>query len=430
MAKVPCGKCNKIITKGSFSVLCRATCLKWYHLKCTNLDKEDLKNIDKSRNKWSCERCLLIDVNDGSKEEDEAVQSDLIQELESVNEVVNTLNDDLNYANEQIKNLRSHNSQLEILVIEKQGTIELLERKIKELNHCSYNPNINVSPSFSTILKRKKENIRRSLPLTNRSKTDLHEESFVRPNRFELLADLDEGPAVAPTHTEHAKRKSTKKLLLLADSHGRDLAWNLNECISTHEAFGFVRPGGRSEQILNNNNIEEENLKEDDILVIMTGSNDVAANESSKAVQYISTAVKKASKTNKVVLVELPNRYDLKDWSCVNKEVKKTNNILKDLCKKNPNLILVEASKAERRMHTQHGQHLNGRGKQWLAEQINSAIKGSSANEKEIEIEVGLPSPGMDVHHQEENTSTTSTSGNSPPAESQKPPEVKTPLNS
>lgn len=54
--------------------------------------------------------------------------------------------------------------------------------------------------------------------------------------------------------------------------------------------------------------------------------------------------------------MDLPHRYDLVEWSCVNSEVRKTNALIKDLSNKDSNVTVVEVSKAERKMHTRHGQ--------------------------------------------------------------------------
>lgn len=244
-------------------------------------------------------------------------------------------------------------------------------------------------------------------------------QNVLSENQFEVLTEANETP-----HTDEknysqasdekiAKPKMTrnnttakKKLLLCSDSHGRDMTWHLNARLKSHESVGFVRPGGRSEQVLDSSNIEKENLKKDDILVLITGTNDVARNEASKAVQCISSTIDKFSKKNKIVLVELPTRYDLADWSCVNKEVRKTNNILKDLSEKNPNVFYVGASLAERNLHTQQGLHFNRRGKEWLAEEICSAIKAQSED-----VSRG---PGGDTQLQsEQGSNTESDLGNS-----------------
>lgn len=54
---------------------------------------------------------------------------EVIQEINSLSEVIKTLNKDLTSANKEIQNLKSHSVQLENLVLKKQETIEILERQ-------------------------------------------------------------------------------------------------------------------------------------------------------------------------------------------------------------------------------------------------------------------------------------------------------------
>ncbi|KAG8284383.1 hypothetical protein J6590_104116 [Homalodisca vitripennis] len=189
----------------------------------------------------------------------------------------------------------------------------------------------------------------------------------------------ENGPKEQPVQTSSREKK---KLLICADSHGRDLAWNLNQTQHTYEAVGLVRPGGRTGQVLDNHNIEEEKLGEEDGLVILCGTNDVAINNAQDAIKNIELVLNKITSTvSKIVVVDIPRRYDLVEWSCVNQEVKKTNCALKEMCNKFRDVSLVEVSRAERHLHTRHGMHLNRRGKMWLAHQIARVLDSKQEQE-------------------------------------------------
>lgn len=110
-------------------------------------------------------------------------------------------------------------------------------------------------------------------------------------------------------------------------------------------------------------------------MVIIAGSNDTARNEAQRAVDKIRETVTKYSE-QQIILLEIPKRYDLENWSCVNTETKKTNSIYKTICDENSNVTLVEVSSAHRQFHTRHGQHLNKMGKQWLAQKIYQTASG------------------------------------------------------
>lgn len=169
------------------------------------------------------------------------------------------------------------------------------------------------------------------------------------------------------------------------------MSWHLNNMENNFESVGFVTPGGRAEQVLKMDNISGENLSEKDYLVLMCGTNDVARNEADELMTRMDTFIKTV-KNKKVVLIDLPSRYDLADWSCVNLETRKTNLALKNLAGQYNNVTFVEASKATREMHTRQGLHLNNRGKSWLAARIKEVINGEcKSHEKSVEVKQPPP---------------------------------------
>lgn len=68
---------------------------------------------------------MISSIHDGSGGEVKGLNEELKQEIESLNLIVKSLNEELVSADEVIKNLRNHSFQLKILVIEKQKIIEL-----------------------------------------------------------------------------------------------------------------------------------------------------------------------------------------------------------------------------------------------------------------------------------------------------------------
>ncbi|KAG8331281.1 DNA replication checkpoint protein Drc1 [Homalodisca vitripennis] len=200
--------------------------------------------------------------------------------------------------------------------------------------------------------------------------SSVHEDVDIN-NRYEVLEDVDDSvdedsadEVEEKINTAHSVAKSTDKrnLLICADSHGRDLAWHLNAVQGTHEAVVI--------------NVKEDNLSKSDTLVVICGSNDVAKNEADNFLEILHKTLNE-TKDNNVVLVDLPIRYDLANWSCVNKEVVKTNKRLKELSEQFSNVSLVRASDAVRQLHTRHGQHLNHKGKRWLSNMIAETVASS-----------------------------------------------------
>lgn len=93
-----------------------------------------------------------------------------------------------------------------------------------------------------------------------------------------------------------------------------------------------------------------------------------------------------------VIVTTLPPRYDLPEWSCVNKEITRTNLKLIRFCAKFGNVTLIDINKYERNCFTRHGMHLNKRGKIMLASNINDALVNESSNKSVIVL--GPPSQG------------------------------------
>ncbi|KAG8256865.1 hypothetical protein J6590_061148 [Homalodisca vitripennis] len=149
----------------------------------------------------------------------------------------------------------------------------------------------------------------------------------LKENRYGVLSE-EEDETSEKQHDVAKSVNKKKKILLCADSHGKGLTWNINNCQDEYEAVAFLKPGGRTRQVLAYHNIEGEKLTQDDVLVIISGTNDVAVNEAHAAVECIKETLDKTNDA-KIVLVDLPLRYDLEEWSCVNEEIKKTNKLLK-----------------------------------------------------------------------------------------------------
>ncbi|KAG8313676.1 hypothetical protein J6590_002148 [Homalodisca vitripennis] len=144
-----------------------------------------------------------------------------------------------------IRELKSHNTQLETLVLNKEETIILLEKQINGLH-------LIVKKLVWPIIKSKSEGVEvnKNLPLLHLiPKQNKREDRAHNPvshhivnkeidnsNRYEVLTvedDADEEkeesskkpyPAIKTSNQKNNK----KQLVICADSHGRDLAWHIN----------------------------------------------------------------------------------------------------------------------------------------------------------------------------------------------------------
>jgi hypothetical protein len=125
--------------------------------------------------------------------------------------------------------------------------------------------------------------------------------------------------------------------------------------------------------ILKESHFLPDNLKKQDLIIFCGGINDISKNESTKGFHSLKAFVQRTVNTN-VMLLEVPHRYDLPSFSCVNTEVKLFNKKLHCL-----EFIFKHVRSyrfpTERMHHTNHGLHLNKKGKSWIANNIVKEIK-------------------------------------------------------
>ena len=168
--------------------------------------------------------------------------------------------------------------------------------------------------------------------------------------------------------------KRKQKIVIIGYSLARGSATEIKHKLGENcEVIGYVQPGSRLEEITRMARMETEELTSQDMVVIWGGANNIAKNESDKGLEYISNYVKQRLNTN-ITLVEAPQRYDLPMESCVNEEVKRYNRKLCKMMKIFENVQVV-GSEVQRTCHTRHGEHMNGVGKEIMAQRIVNKIK-------------------------------------------------------
>jgi len=104
------------------------------------------------------------------------------------------------------------------------------------------------------------------------------------------------------------------------------------------------------------------------VVVFCGGANDVGRNNAAKALQQISNFIAHSENTN-IILTTAPPRYDLMLSSCVTSEIKSFNRKLKKIIKVHHHTSVLDLT-TTRNLYTSHGLHLNGQGKEKLANQI------------------------------------------------------------
>lgn len=115
----------------------------------------------------------------------------------------------------------------------------------------------------------------------------------------------------------------------------------------------------------------------------MGGTNNVSnkCNSSYSSNTLLSTVQEKVvlySHTN-LIIATIPYRYDLHENSVENKQISDINNGIRSLINKYPHLDLLDLWLFPNRYHTQHGLHINRRGKKFIAAEVRKIIEGNSA---------------------------------------------------
>jgi len=128
----------------------------------------------------------------------------------------------------------------------------------------------------------------------------------------------------------------------------------------------------------------------------------VAKNNSVLGVELTRDIVIGASHTN-VITISAPHRHDLSNELCVNEEVKIFNNKLHGRLERFRKVKLIEVPN-ERELYTEHGQHLNWRGKETIANAIAISIDKVLENNSQRHTELIPVTNKMDNQEHIEST--------------------------
>lgn len=365
-----CGKCVKIVKSG---VQC-SNCKISFHFRCGKIDPA-MRNTGNSQSLWLCDN-----------------YSETTNELE-VQKVV-------------IQELKSENASLKLVIECLRKDIATLEKSANGktsyahvLAHNGITPDTCPTKQLPSGNHEWRQATRKSSRDNGKSVTG-HVCALETKNRFEVLNsdERNESEVTVISNLPSQNKGSTNsmetlsvsgkktsnrrpKLHIFADSHGRDVAKLVGHGLATVDVTGTVKPGAPLREVTKNLCSASSDIKDDDFIVIIAGTNDIACNEASSAITALKKTLPKLAGTN-VVVVNAPRRYDLSLQSCVNLEVKKTNNRIAELCEKFNNVEMLDMGRLGREMHTRHGLHLNRLGKTFLSSEIvkliNKKIKDKS----------------------------------------------------
>jgi hypothetical protein len=433
--KYPCGKCNKNVSKCSKAVLCKGSCKQWYHVKCTDLDLDDYKLIADNGTRWVCGNCESNESLIDTDEDNGLTNLELRNEIESLNAIIEALGKDLKETNNENKTLASRNVRLQEMVLEREEEIVKLKLALENLRMQSSQYN---ASSLSTSKKNKGLKNRRleefSLTLDNsfqalsvdepnamiaRGNEDNEENqrfqlpkhcsrvknASVQPvinteNRFSPIANIQDISFSDPPQVLHVKAQvhrtgelrappqkikapcqsdPRRKVVLLTDSHGKDVCHAMTELSQDFNFFVYLQPGAKLKQVLKSGHSMISNLTGDDVIVVLAGTNDIGVHEPGNLtiMQGMDQLMKWTTKTGaKILCVEIPYRCDK---PFLNNDIFYANMAIKRIVRdyNGPSSIgYININDSLKRNHyTRHGLHLSRIGKTLLGSLIIDAVK-------------------------------------------------------
>lgn len=176
-----------------------------------------------------------------------------------------------------------------------------------------------------------------------------------------------------------------RKVIIIGDSHARGYAAEISSTLGKDfEVTGSVIPGARLENITKLADGEISSLEKSDSVIVIGGANDINKNEVNVGLKHLGKFVKSRQNTN-IMIVTAPHRYDLKESSCVNKEIEVFNRKLHKVLKTVDNVKIIQANLG-RSDFTRHGLHLNLSGKEKMAKLLGESINKPISREENTPI--------------------------------------------
>jgi len=157
-----------------------------------------------------------------------------------------------------------------------------------------------------------------------------------------------------PKSSSHQNKEH--KIIIIGDSHAQGAASNMKHNLNdNYRSSGFVRPGANIDTLISSMTEDIKHLTSNDIIVFWGGANDVNKNNSQDGLTHVTNFVKVTSHTN-IILMCVPYRHDLSEWSCVNSQVKTFKRKLVKLMKPYNHVMVVKVD-LDKKFFTRQGLH-------------------------------------------------------------------------
>lgn len=166
-------------------------------------------------------------------------------------------------------------------------------------------------------------------------------------------------------------KTSCNKVLILADSHGRNMSGMLeNELQESYNVSSVIYPNACLNQVVNDINNLTRTFTKKDFVIVIGGTNDLERNVSSSFDKCLKYVISCTSNTN-LILTTIPPRYD----KYIQENLRtKLNNIFTTCTQHIEHAQVIDFQEFDRNDFTNHGLHLNYRGKLKLTKNLCGII--------------------------------------------------------
>lgn len=294
--------------------------------------------------------------------------------------------------------------QFKCNLIKKTEETEKLKREVKALNDR------NISDKFinpKRTCKAKKYILESVTPLNNQFRvltdrmndddSDTIDEEVtgqLTPIMAHRISNVRSRVGNLRPYTKNVRRDNIKilnkrKIIIMADSHGRRLGGALQELVGDR-VVAYVKPGASFGAVVDG----IEDVNHEDTLVIVAGTNNINnSTDGTDLLKQMEVLIDGTKHTN-VVLASIPYRYD-SPWHNIN--ISRINNKLYDLAAHWKHVSILPLHDMPRYYHTKHGLHFNWLGKKKIAKDIAQLLFKTNVHYSEARNNMGTEQESMSM---------------------------------
>jgi hypothetical protein len=180
-----------------------------------------------------------------------------------------------------------------------------------------------------------------------------------------------------------SKNKGNHTILIIGDSHIRGYATILKHNFDeTYNVIRIVKPGADIMTLSNSVKDTTSTLGKNDALVFSGGANNISKKQLKTRTETHLKFCKKNTQTN-IVLLGIPHRHDLVNWSCVNNEIITFNRKLFKSMKCHEHVKVMNCE-VNRQFFTRQGMYLNKLGKEVVIKHITATCESIFQSNKNL----------------------------------------------